>query len=130
MAVVHLQRHFGVSVATLRVRLLQERLITQPEYDALAEASPSRLARALGYHVQPADVGSYGLSPLAAQPTRVLLLVRAAVERSLVTPGDAAEVIGTSTEEVRQLLARPRPEDDERRAQEDLEDAAFVNRYR
>ncbi|MGH3300535.1 MAG: ImmA/IrrE family metallo-endopeptidase [Streptosporangiaceae bacterium] len=130
VAVVHLQRHLGVSFATLRVRLLQERLITQPEYDALAEASPSRLARAFGYHVQPADMGSYDLHPLAAQPTRVLLLVRAAVERSLVTPGDAAEVIGTSTEEVRQLLARPRPEDDERRAQEDLEDAAFANRER
>lgn len=130
VAVVHLQRHFGVSFATLRVRLLQERLITQPEYDALAEASPSRLAQALGYHVQPADLGSYDLHPLAAQPARVLLLVRAAVERSLVTPGDAAEVIGTSTEEVRQLLGRPRPEDDERRAQQDLEDAAFANRER
>ncbi len=49
--VVHLQRHFGVSFATLRVRLLQERLISRPDYDALGETSPSRLALALGYRV-------------------------------------------------------------------------------
>lgn len=128
--VVHLQRHFGVSFATLRVRLLQERLITQGDYDALAETSPSRLAQALGYRVHPADMGSYDLHPLAAQPTRALLLVRAALERSIITPGDAAEILGTSTEEIRQLLAHPRPAEDERRAQQDLEDAAFANRER
>lgn len=128
--VVHLQRHFGVSFATLRVRLLQERLISQDEYDALAEASPSRLALALGYRVHPADLGSYDLHPLVAQPARVLLLARAALERSVITPGDAAEVLGTSTEEIRQLLARPRPAEDERRAQQDLVNAAFANRER
>ena len=128
--VVHLQRHFGVSFATLRVRLLQEKLISQDEYDALAETSPSRLALALGYQVHPADMGSYDLHPLAAQPTRVLLLVRSALERSFITPGDAAEVLGTSSEEIRQLLTRPEPADDERHAQHDLEDAAFANRER
>jgi Zn-dependent peptidase ImmA (M78 family) len=126
--VVHLQRHFGVSFATLRVRLLQEKLITKAEYDDLSETSPSRLALALGYRVHPADMGSYDLHPLATQPTRVLLLVRAAVERKLVTPGDAAEMLGTSTEEIRQLVARPAAVDDDRRAQRDLEDAAFANR--
>jgi hypothetical protein len=35
----------------------------------------------------------------------VLVLVRGAVERSVITAGDAASVLGTSTEEVRQLLA-------------------------
>jgi Zn-dependent peptidase ImmA (M78 family) len=126
--VVHLQRHFGVSFATIRVRLLQEKLISRSDYDALAEASPSRLARALGYGVHPADMGSYDLHPLEAQPTRVLMLVRSAVERSVVTAGDAAEVLGTSTEEIRQLLARPGAAEGERHAQQDLEDAAFANR--
>jgi Zn-dependent peptidase ImmA (M78 family)/DNA-binding XRE family transcriptional regulator len=126
--VVHLQRHFGVSFATVRVRLLQERLISRSDYDALGEASPSRLAQALGYSVHPADMGDYELQPLEAQPARVLLLVRAALERSVVTLGDAAEVLGTSTEEVRQLLVRPGAGNDERRAQRDLEDAAFANR--
>jgi Zn-dependent peptidase ImmA (M78 family)/DNA-binding XRE family transcriptional regulator len=115
--IVHLQRRFGVSFAILRLRLLQERLITAGEYDALAETSPSRLAQALGY---PDDAG--GLHPLAAQPARVLLLVRAALERSAITAGDAAEVLGTGTEEVRQLVAAGGPWD--------LEDAAAWHRER
>jgi Zn-dependent peptidase ImmA (M78 family)/transcriptional regulator with XRE-family HTH domain len=115
--IVHLQRRFGVSFAILRLRLLQERLITAGEYDALAETSPGRLAQALGY---PDDAG--GLHPLAAQPARVLLLVRAALERSAITAGDAAEVLGTGTEEVRQLVAAG-----ERR---DFEDAASGHRER
>jgi Zn-dependent peptidase ImmA (M78 family)/DNA-binding XRE family transcriptional regulator len=115
--IVHLQRRFGVSFAILRLRLLQEKLITAGEYDALAETSPSRLAQALGY---PDDAG--GLHPLAAQPARVLLLVRAALERSAITPGDAAEILGTGTEEVRQLLAAGEPRD--------LEDAASGHRER
>ena len=126
--VVHLQRHFGVSFATLRVRLKQERLISASDYDALGEVSPSRLAKALGYRVHPADLGSYELNPLEAQPTRVLLLVRAALERDVITPGDAAETLGTSTEEIRQLRFRPVPADEERRAQQDLEDAVFGKR--
>jgi Zn-dependent peptidase ImmA (M78 family) len=126
--VVHLQRHFGVSFATIRVRLLQEKLIAREGYDALAEASPSRLARALGYAVHPADMGSYDLHPLEAQPTRVLRFVRFALERSVITAGDAAEVLGTSTEEIRQLLARPGAAEGERHAQQDLEDAAFAHR--
>jgi len=128
--VVHLQRHFGVSFATLRVRLLQEKLIRRTDFDALAEASPSRLAQALGYRVHPADMGTYDMHPLAAQPTQVLLLVRAALERAVITPGGAAEVLGTNTEEIRQLLSRPRPAEGERRAQRDLEDAAFAHRER
>lgn len=126
--VVHLQRHFGVSFAMIRVRLLQERLITRSAYDALAETSPSRLAQALGYQVHPADMGSYDLHPLEALPTRVLLLVRAALDRKAITPGDAAEVLGTSTEEVRRLQARPGTIEGERHAQRDLEEAAFANR--
>ncbi len=128
--VVHLQRHFGVSFATLRVRLLQERLISRANYDALGETSPSRLAVALGYRVHPADLGSYELNPLSAQPTRVLLLVRAALERGVITPGDAAEILGVSTEEVRKLRVHPGAADDERRVQQDLEDAAFANHER
>jgi len=128
--VVHLQRHFGVSFAMLRVRLLQEKLITQRDFDTLAEVSPSRLALALGYSVHPADVGSYDLHPLQAHPLRMLLLVRAALERGVITQGDAAEILATSTEEIRQLLAQPRQEVEERRAQQDLQDAVFANRAR
>lgn len=128
--VVHLQRHFGVSFTMLRVRLLQEKMITQAHYDALADTSPAHLALALGYKVHPADLGSYELHTLAGQPTRALLLVRAALDKSVITPGDAAETLGTSTEEVRQLLAATWPDENERRVQRDLEDAAFAHRDR
>ncbi len=126
--VVHLQRHFEVSFATIRVRLLQEKLISRADYDGLAEVSPSRLARALGYPVHPADMGSFQLHSLERFPLRVLLLVRTAVERSVITRGDAAEMLGTSTEEIRQLVARPAADDEDRHIQRDLEDAAFANR--
>jgi transcriptional regulator with XRE-family HTH domain/predicted HTH domain antitoxin len=125
---VHLQRHFGVSFATIRVRLFQERLISRAEYEALADVSPSQLALALGYSVHPADMGSFRLHPLDRFPARVLQLTRTAVERSIISQGDAAEVLGTSTEEVRELLARPSADDDDRRIQRDLEDAAFGDR--
>jgi Zn-dependent peptidase ImmA (M78 family)/transcriptional regulator with XRE-family HTH domain len=93
--IARLQRHFGVGFATLRARLLQEQLITRSEYDALA--SPERPV--------PGDEDYPGGGLLSGQPGRVLVLVRGAVERSVITAGDAASVLGTSTEEVRQLLA-------------------------
>lgn len=37
----------------------------------------------------------------------MLLLVRTALDRGLITKGDAAETLGTSIEEIRQLLVRP-----------------------
>jgi Zn-dependent peptidase ImmA (M78 family)/transcriptional regulator with XRE-family HTH domain len=126
-AVAHLQRHFGVSYATVRVRLLQERLITRTEFAELAEVSPSRLAKALGYPIHPADLGDFAMHPLERFPERMLELVRSAVEGDLITMGDAAEALGTSLDEVRQLLARPSVDPQERRVQRDLEDAAFAH---
>jgi Zn-dependent peptidase ImmA (M78 family) len=126
--VVHLQRHFGVSYATIRVRLLQERLIDRATFDTLAQVSPSRLAQALGYPVHPADMGDFDMHPLERFPGRMLLLVRSALQEGVITPGDAAETLRTSREEIRQLLARPPIEPDEQHIQWDLEAAAFANR--
>jgi hypothetical protein len=128
VTVVHLQRHFGVSYATIRVRLLQERLISKEVFDGLAQISPRRLARGLGYPVHRADAGDFQMHPLERLPSRVLGLFRAAVEDGVVTPGDAAETLGTSTEDVRQLLSRPPVEPTEQQAQLDLEAAAFAHR--
>jgi Zn-dependent peptidase ImmA (M78 family)/transcriptional regulator with XRE-family HTH domain len=127
-AVVHLQRHFGVSYATLRVRLLQERLIDRDTYADLAAVSPSRLARSLGYPIHRADMGDFTMHPLERFPGRMLVLVRTAVEEGAITPGDAAETLGTSGQEIRQLLARPPIEPDEQRIQQDLEAAAFAHK--
>ncbi|MGC8472554.1 MAG: hypothetical protein ACP5PM_09730 [Acidimicrobiales bacterium] len=57
-------------------------------------------------------------------------IVRAALERGVTTPGDTAEILGVSTEEIRNLRPHPGAADDERRVQQDLEDAAFANRER
>jgi Zn-dependent peptidase ImmA (M78 family)/transcriptional regulator with XRE-family HTH domain len=127
-AVVHLQRHFGVSYATIRVRLLQEHLIERATFDDLAQVSPSRLAEALGYPVHPADMGNFAMHPLARFPSRMLVLVRDALEQGAITPGDAAETLGTSVEEIRQLLARPPIAHDEQHIQRDLEAAAFAHK--
>lgn len=127
-AVVHLQRHFAVSYATIRVRLLQEHLIDRATFDELAQVSPSRLAQALGYPVHPADMGDFTMHPLGRFPSRMLVLVRDALEQDAITLGDAAETLGTSVEEIRQLLARPPIERDEQRAQQDLEAAAFAHK--
>lgn len=126
--VVHLQRHFGVSFATLRVRLLTSGLISRHTFDELAEVSPSRLAHTLGYTVHPADMGFYELKPFERFPARMLLLVRNGVEREAITRGDAAETLGTSSEEIRRLLVRPAAESGDRRNQLDLEAAALANR--
>jgi Zn-dependent peptidase ImmA (M78 family)/transcriptional regulator with XRE-family HTH domain len=127
-AVVHLQRHFGVSYATMRVRLLQERLIDQTAFKDLAAVSPSRLARAQGYPVHQADMGNFDMHPLERFPARMLALVRGALDEGLVTPGDAAETLGTSIHEIRQFLARPAINSEEQRVQQDFEAAAFAHK--
>jgi Zn-dependent peptidase ImmA (M78 family)/DNA-binding XRE family transcriptional regulator len=126
--VVHLQRHFGVSYATIRVRLLQEKLIDREVFGELAQVSPSRLAEALGYPVHPADMGHFDMHPLERFPGRMLLMVRSALENGVITLGDAAETLGTSTQEIRQLLAHPPIPPEEQHIQQDLEAAAFAHR--
>lgn len=126
VVVVHLQRHFGVSYAALLVRLLQEGLVSQKQYEALGRISPSTFARRLGYPVNPADLGDYELPPLDRFPDRMLRLVRVAILRKHVTPGDAAETFGVSVEDVRLLLDPPRAGRTERQVLRDLEKAAHL----
>ncbi len=126
IVVVHLQRHFGVSYATLLVRLRQENLIQEDVYQELRRISPSRLAMALGYEVNPADLGDYRIHPLDRFPGRLLRLVRRAVVENLVTRGDAAETLGVSLEEVLSLLERPQVRASELRALEEIEGSARI----
>jgi len=124
IAAVHLQRHFGVSYATLLVRLRQQRLISEQVYHDLREVSPSRLALALGYEVNPADLGDYRIHPLDRIPRRMLRLVSSAIAKGVMTRGDAAETLGVSTEEILQLLDRPRADASEVLALEEIEGGA------
>jgi hypothetical protein len=107
---------------------LQERLIDRDGFTSLAQVSPSRLAQALGYPVHRADLGDFDMHPLERFPTRMLMLVRSAVEDGIITAGDAAETLATSSQEIRQLLARPPIAPDEQHIQQDLEAAAFAHR--
>jgi transcriptional regulator with XRE-family HTH domain len=110
--VIRLQRRFGVSFATLRARLLEEKMITQAGSDALEGASPRQLAATLGLPpVHPADLEEFDLHPLAAQPIRALILVREALAEEAITRGRAADILGTSTEEIRQLLGAKETDD-------------------
>jgi hypothetical protein len=52
--------------------------------------------------------------------------VQAAIRRKLITPGDAAETLGVSVEDILALLARPSASQSERRILEDLEGAAHL----
>jgi Zn-dependent peptidase ImmA (M78 family) len=124
IAAVHLQRHFGVSYATLLVRLRQERLISEDAYQELRDVSPSKLALALGYEVNPADLGDYRIHSLDRVPRRMLRLVSNALAKGVMTRGDAADSLGVSTEDILQLLDRPRANPSEVRALEEIEGGA------
>ncbi len=125
---VHLQRHFGVSYATLLVRLRQARLISEATYQDLREISPSKLALALGYEVNPADLGDYRIHPLDRIPGRMLRLVTSAISKGVMTRGDAAETLGIGSEAVLQLLERPRADASEVRVLEEIEGGARFSR--
>jgi hypothetical protein len=73
-------------------------------------------------------MGDCTMHPLARFPSRMLILVRDALEQGLITSADAAETLGTSSQETRQLLARPPIVSDEQRIQQDLEAAAFAHK--
>lgn len=128
VAVVHLQRHFGVSYATIRVRLLQEQLIDRSAFEELAQVSPSLLAQALGYPVHPADLGDFTMHPLGRFPSRMLVLIRDALQQDALTPADAAQTLDISPGEISKLRARPPIARDEQLIQQDLEAAAFAHR--
>jgi Zn-dependent peptidase ImmA (M78 family)/transcriptional regulator with XRE-family HTH domain len=125
VAVVHLQRHFGVSYAALLRRLLHTRLISQDTYNELCGYSPSRLALALGYEVHPADLGDYRIGPLERFPDRMLRLVRTAVHQGAITEGDAAETLDVSREAIKRLLAQPHADTSELQAIEALDEVAL-----
>lgn len=128
ISAVHLQRYFGVSYATILVRLSQERLISGREYEDLSGVSSSKLALALGYEVDPADLGDYDLPPLERFPDRMLRLLTRAVSEGTITRGDAAETLGLSLEDVLSLTEQPQADERDRAAVTDMERAARIER--
>lgn len=128
ISAVHLQRYFGVSYATILVRLSQERLISGDEYEELKGVSSSKLALSLGYEVHPADLGDYELPPLERLPDRMLRLLARAVMEGTITRGDAAETLGLSLEDLLSLTEQPQADERDRAAVTDMERATRIER--
>jgi Zn-dependent peptidase ImmA (M78 family)/transcriptional regulator with XRE-family HTH domain len=128
ISAVHLQRYFGVSYATILVRLRQEGLISPDQYENLSGVSSSKLALSLGYEVHPADLGDYDLPPLERLPAQMLRLLARAVREGTITRGDAAESLGLSLEEALILTQQPRADDQDRAAVVDMERAVRIER--
>jgi Zn-dependent peptidase ImmA (M78 family) len=120
--VIQLQRYFGVSYAAMLLRLLQEGLVDQAQYEPLSRVAPTKLARALGYSPDPCDERGE-VSPLDRFPPKMLRLVRTAILDERITDGDAAQTLGVSLEDIAQLVEDPRAGDRERRSLAELSKA-------
>lgn len=120
--VIQLQRHFGVSYAAMLLRLLQEGLIEQAQYEPLSRVAPTKLARALGYPPDACDERGEA-SPLDRFPPQMLRMVRTAILEEQITDGDAAQTLGVSLEEIGDLVEDPRAGDRERRSLAELSKA-------
>lgn len=117
--VIHLHQRFGVSYEMMLLRLRSEKMIKEDEYEKLRQVSPTKLARALGYAPE-SDVSTM-TSPLDALPYRMLRLVRTALDRELISVGDAAETLGVSREDIMRLDANPAADDDQKARIRELE---------
>ena len=107
--VVHLQRYFKVSYPTALVRLRRARLLTPDKYREFSHVRPVLLARALGYEI---DTEEYDQDPelwrTARYPRRFLHLLRAAIQRDLISVPTAAQLTGLGMQEIVELISEQR----------------------
>jgi Zn-dependent peptidase ImmA (M78 family)/DNA-binding XRE family transcriptional regulator len=115
--VVRLHRYFRVSYATLLNRLRNEGLLSDQQYQAFKDVSPTSLARQLGL-----DCSEYismqarqGVS-LATYPPSVLERVRQFIHEEALTPAGAADLLQVPVEEIlSDLLPLPQASREETR---------------
>lgn len=111
---VHLQRLFGVSYATMLVRLLVAKLVSADNYDQLRKARPVALAAALGYPIRTEE---WGQDPLAWRlerfPRRFVRLLTGALRSGQLSPATAASLTGLTIDEMSELMAPPLDDGDE-----------------
>lgn len=123
--VVRLLRYFRVSYATLLNRLRNEGLLSDEQYQAFKDVSPTSLARQLGLDCSEysSTQAKQGVS-LATYPPSVLERVRQFIHEEALTPSGAADLLqvpveeilsnllplpGASSEEVREFAELPVP---------------------
>jgi Zn-dependent peptidase ImmA (M78 family)/transcriptional regulator with XRE-family HTH domain len=107
--VVHIQRYFKVSYPTALVRLRKAKFLTADNFEAFQQVRPVLLARALGYEL---DDEEYAQDPelwrLARFPRRFLHLLRAAVQKDVVSVPTAAAMTGLTIDEIAELVSEQR----------------------
>lgn len=108
--VVRLHRYFRVSYATLLNRLRNEGLLSDQQYQAFKDVSPTSLARQLGLDCSEytSTPGKSGVS-LAAYSPSVLERVRQFVHDDELTPSGAADLLQVPVEEIVIDLLQPFP---------------------
>lgn len=129
--VIDLHRSFGVSYATMVMRLHAEGLLSLDRYEEYRGYSPRLLATRFGLDGgEPSpSVEAPGVS-LGCYPTSVLERVRVLIVEEQLSPVTAADLLQVSLEEVLgELLASPPPATDaERREFEELPALVFSRR--
>lgn len=123
---VHLQRLFGVSYATMLVRLLVAKLATTETYEKLKRAHPVALAATLGYSVRAEE---WEQDPrrwrLERFPRRFVRLLASTLRSERLSPTTAAGLTGLTVDEMAELMT-PLPGDGDDVVTEELEQYANV----
>jgi Zn-dependent peptidase ImmA (M78 family)/transcriptional regulator with XRE-family HTH domain len=116
---VHLQRLFGVSYATMLVRLLVAKLTTADAYETLKQARPVALAAALGYAVKEdewrQDPSRWRLERF---PRRFVRLLTSALRDERISPSSAASLTNLTLDEMAELMTPPAGDGDDMVAEE------------
>jgi len=122
--VVHLQRYYDVSYATMLSRLKAVGLIKEEDRERLRDVQPVYAARELGYQIEEEEWGfgqtTWGLDTL---PKRLVRLVRRAVFQDKLTVSSAADLTGLSEDEIEELMV-DRPSEPGQLAEHDVVSAS------
>ena len=109
--IVYLARYFGVSYATMRRRLEDDRWLAPSIEDS--HVSPAQLARPMGYRPSSFEFEQTPLPPEERLPRRFLELAYRAVEERSLSLRRAAEMLGISDLELEERLAPVDMKEDE-----------------
>lgn len=102
--------YFGVSYAMILVRLKSEGLITSSQHEEWGKYSPKALAHQIGLAGHEFHIPDPRQLRLDRHAVSVLELVRSSIERDLLSPKQAAGLLGVDVREIQQvLLAKPPP---------------------
>ncbi len=104
--VVHLQRYFNVSYATMLSRLKAASLLKEEDRERLRNVQPVYVAQELGYEIEDEEWGLGRAEwSLDALPRRLVRLIRRAINDEILTISTAAEITGLAQDEIEELIA-------------------------